>query len=297
MKRIIFLSIFFLFLSFLVQPPSYAQSKQTILRISPIVIYVSLQPNKQYTYEVTAENLSELPLIIHLSKDNFFSVNDLDNSKKINPLSKWLSFNLNDYTLNPHQKKGFTVNVSLPRSIPIGGYYTTLYLEPHIYSSDASVVMGKIGIPILANIGVQDSIPPQISDFSFNRFFVASDPLVTTIDIKNPSLFHKTIKPIIHASGLFNFQKTIVLDDKTIFPGATREWKNTLNISNYPYGIYKMELFLLEGNKKILKSHIIVKLPVKELGTGVFILFLLIILIKMRKQLKEALHVFFSSKS
>jgi hypothetical protein len=58
-----------------------------------------------------------------------------------------------------------------------------------------------------------------------------------------------------------------------------------------------MGLFLLEGNKKILKSHIIVKLPVKELGTGVFILFLLIILIKMRKQLKEALHVFFSSKS
>lgn len=278
-----------------------AKAAEQSLRVSPVIINISLSPDKTYTHDVTVENLTDTPMPLRASFNDFITTGEeggyVFENTKTNPLLAWTKLNETEFILNPKEKKKLQLTIHTPKSIPLGGYYGILFFEPVLPNAmpNATQINAKVGILMLANVGVPDPKAPKAEILTFETGRVHSDGnLPLTLRVKNISLNFFTAKPVLTISPIINLtgiqERHIVLDDKIIFPGLVRRWTEDPAVSDLSPNIYKVNLTIATGeNQSVSKSTYVMLFPFLPAIGALILLFIVVFLINKRSRLKKAL--------
>lgn len=275
-----------------------------IFNVSPAIINVPLSPGKKYSYKVTVTNLSNRPLPLQASLNDFQTTGEegdyLFADTKTNPLLSWINLSQTDLVINPKESKPVTLTIATPKNIPFGGYYGILFFQPVLQNATQTTqVIPRVGILLLADIGVPDPNAPQANILTFTTGLLHEDTTIPLLlRVKNISLHFFTAKPILTISPLLSFHHQEVsptyLEDKLIFQGKVRRWEQTITLPDTQPNIYKVHLAVSTGNDKyVVQDKYIVVFPFTK---AIFVLLGLIILtffITKRKRLKKAFTALF----
>ncbi len=283
---------------------TFAAEKSTIkpfIRVSPVILNIILSPGKTYQYDIKVGNLLNSPLPLRAALDNF-EPSDEDAGGKIetSPLLSWITYDPKDMIIPAGEEKIIHLSVSIPKTVPIGGYYATFFLEPVLPFQEARQtpsVQAKIAVLLLANIGVPGlSHQAEITDFSFEKFIYKKNPLDVTFRVKNLSLYHFSAKPFVTIKPLFGAEKKFEIEEKIVLPGKLRTWKKQLELSDYWHGLYTATLAVSTGNgHQIKRTAYFIGFP---FGTGSILVVLLILIVflgRKRKNLRQFVKTLFSA--
>lgn len=283
-----------------------AYAQQQTLKVSPVIINVTLSPGKTYTQPVAIENLSDSPLPLRAALSDFMTGGEEGGyvfaDSKSNPLLSWIKLNETEFILNPKEKKELQMTVTTPKSIPVGGYYGVLFFEPvtQDHQSTATHVNTKVGVLMLANIGVPDPNAKKAEILTFETdFFQPEDTMPFLLRVKNISLNFFSAKPSLHVAPLLPLGTAIeeyALEEKIIFPGNIRRWEESSTIQHLPPNMYKATVNVSTGNGQIVtaEKHFVVFPFVKGLLT-ITMLCLGIFLFSKRKRLGKAIKALIRS--
>lgn len=276
---------------------SKATASEQVLRVSPIIINVPLSPGKTYIHDITVENMTNAPLPLRASLSDFQTTGEEGGyvfaETHTNPLLSWISLSDTDSILSPKEKKTIVATITTPKTIPLGGYYGMLFFEvvPQIGLTDTTRIVPKIGVLMLANVGVPDpnAKKAEILTYSTGLFHETND-LPLLLRVKNVSLHYFTAKPILTISPLFNYTKaqdnTQYLEEKIVFQGNVRRWEDQITLQDAKPNIYKAHLVLSTGNGQfITEDKYFVIFPFMNAAVGILIFSVILLIIIKRKRL------------
>jgi len=279
--------------------PVSAQEKiKPLLRISPILLNIALSPGKTYAYKVTVENLTDISLPLHAELDRLDSSDEenvLQFSSQESPFLSWISIDKKELIIEPQSTQSTVVTITIPKTVPIGGYYAIIFFQPLFpnIKNAPTEIQAKIGLPILANIGVGPSKEKkgEITTFSFGKFLYEKPDLTLHLRVKNTSLYHFSAKPFIQFHPIIGEVKTQPIEEKIILPGKSRSWNNSLEINHRSYGLYKVVAAVSTGEgQQINRSTYLLFFPLKKTILILFFVFLGVFIFKKRKRFKKALQ-------
>jgi len=301
---IIYIGILTLFL-FHLPTLALAKTPTASIRVSPVILTVPLSPGKTLTQEVTVENLTAKPMPLKATLNDFTSTGEeggyMFEETKTSPLLAWTKLNETNFILTPKEKKKIMVTIKTPQRIPLGGYYGMLFLQP-ITTNDPTTtqIQSKVGILLLANIGVPDPKAKKAEVMTFTTDLLPiNNTLPLLLRVKNISLHFFTAKPILTISPVLKLAQKeelpIYLEEKIIFQQKIRRWEQDLSLPNLKPNIYKAQMNVSTGNGQYVTAEkYFIIFPFAKAGiTGLIFLFVLFLLIK-RKRLKKTLQALLS---
>jgi hypothetical protein len=276
-----------------------ATAAEQVLRVSPIIINLPLSPGKTYEHEVTVENLTDNALPLRASLSDFQTTGEeggyIFGESHTNPLLSWIKLSENALILNPKEKKTILATITTPTSIPLGGYYGMLFFEVVPQSDIAATrVIPKIGVLILANVGVPDPNAPQADILAYSIGLIhETKEIPLLLRVKNVSLHYFTAKPILTISPLLVFSKdkndTHYLEEKIVFQGKVRRWEESLLLKDAKPNIYKAHLMLSTGNGKFVEqATYFVVFPFAKVIIAALVILLILFVYKKRKRFGKA---------
>jgi len=276
--------------------PAFAQGNTTrIMRISPIVLKVILDPGTKQTYKIKVENLLDTPLPVRVSVEGFDTSDEeggiRTSNQEISPLANWIKLNTSDAIIPAKNTYDFEAEILVPEKVPIGGYFAMIFFSPRLPSK---TVVAKVGVVMLANIGVafDQKNNGKITQFSFDKNLYQKSPVSTTIRVKNTSLNYFTAKPTLKIKPLFGTEQTFELEEKTILPGKTRRWEKVYPLRNLYHAIYKADLAVsLEKGDFIYSQTYFFGFPLTKAAVVILTIGLIIYGLVFRKRVAKALRL------
>ena len=303
MKRLKILSLFFTFFWLF---PSHANAQERemtqMIRVSPVIFNISLSPGTVQTYTATVENLLSVPLPIDISLNDFAPTDEEGGvtytESRTDPLLSWTRLSETQIILPAKSKRDITLTVTLPKRIPVGGYYGVLYFSPVLPNYNGQTqVAAKVGSLLLANIGVPDpnQQKAEILEYAFTRPFFEDKTAEFSLRVKNIALHHFTAKPVLVLKPLFGSETHYPIEEKFVFPGKVRRWDQTITYDHY--GIYKAIINVSTGNgQKVISERYVILFPVTKAAFILVAAVALLFITVKRKQFKSALRILLRGK-
>jgi len=276
----------------------YAQDSSqltSLLRISPVILKLQIKPGSKQVYSIKVDNLASIPVPVQASIEGFdpsdedSGVEVSSNTNTVSPLSSWMALDHTDTIIPARSSDKFFVRISIPQTVPLGGYYAMIYFTP---LTPGLSIGSKIGVITLANIGVEDSLKKRgdILEFSFDKPVYESNPVGVHIRVKNISLNYFTAKPTLSITPLLGKTQRLDLEEKVILPDKIRSWKPVFTIQNYKWGVYNIKLSVsLEQGLFVEESKYIIVFPVRQSILLLILILLLLFIISKRKNMKRAI--------
>ncbi len=295
-----FLSFIFYFLYLPLQISAQENQNQTqILRVSPVIINVTLSPSKTYRHEITLENLTSAPLPVRAVFSDFEPATEdggyVFSETRTNPLLSWTLLDKQEILLPAKSKERITLTITTPQSIPLGGYYGILFFEPVLRNNtEATNIATRVGILLLADIGLPDpkAKKAEILTFSLRRVIEPWKPLPVLLRVKNISLNFFTAKPILTLKPLVGAEKKIFPEEKVVFPGKVRRWQQDIALESLPSGFYNATIAVSTGNGQLVtRETTLLVFPYRMAILLLLLLLLTLFVLLRRKQLKKAVIV------
>jgi len=297
MPNVLTLAILF-FLGLALAAPVGAQqiAAKQMLRVSPVILKITLSPGKKEFYKIKVDNLLDSPLPIRATVSGFDASDEeygikISDSSNISPLVNWIKIESPEAIIPAKQAWEFETEISIPDKVPIGGYYAVIFFSPVLLDKQ---VGAKVGVVALANIGVGPQIKNQteIVGFSFDKKLYQDSPVSTTIRIKNSSLNYFSIKPFLTIEPLFGQSKVFELEEKTILPGKVRRWQKSYDLGGLYHGIYKAQLAIsLEKGDYIYSETYFFGFPLAKAVVVMLLAGFVIYSLLFRKRLFKALKL------
>jgi len=273
------------------------------IRISPAILNIRLAPGKTYRYEIKIDNLLSVPLPVDAAMESFmtdeegdYTFDKNDQSFRTNEIAPWINIDENKFIIPALSSKKLTVTVSLPKTIPIGGYYGMLFFTPRIPLSGQyqSVVSSKVGVLMLASIGVAEPFIAKANILTFQptKFIFDSEPSSFVFRVKNNSLTHFSAKAFIEIGSIFHKPNIFEAEEKIILPGNIRRWNVTVPKRMSLIPIQWATLNVSTGNgTSISKNIIILHFPIRLALISITILSMIFFVIFRRKNIIKALKI------
>lgn len=304
-KTIIFLllTVFMIY----VRHPAFAQDKEfssKMIRVSPVILSLTLSPGRTYHYEIKVENLLSSPLPVRLNLENFDTADEEGgysfHPKTTSPFLSWITLGREDLIIPAKESRTIPLTITIPSQIPLGGYYGLIFVQP-IFPKNAGVaeIASKVGVLLLGNIGVPDPSVQNgnISYFSTGGMLLEENPLKILFGVKNISLNFFSAKPSAVIHPLIGQTKKYEFEEKIILPDKIRRWEKIIDLKNYWYGIYNVELIVSTGEGRVITKNLyIVFFPFKKSAAILFIGFIIVFSWKRRGRLGEFFHILFSNE-
>ncbi|MBI3577187.1 hypothetical protein HY086_04075 [Candidatus Gottesmanbacteria bacterium] len=271
MRKIFFLSLcFFSFLLFQPVAKAAPSPAPTMLRVSPIILPIRLAPGSIQKTNIRLTNLLSVPLPVAATIEGFDAADEEgaveihSPQAHVSPLVDWMSLDQSDQILPAGASRDIAVTITVPKSVPLGGYYAVIFFTPKLPTGNISA---KIGVIALANIGV--GLDPthhvDIVSFGFGKSVYEKGPVDLTLRVHNTSLNYFSVKPTLTIAPLFGNTQTIQLEEKTILPGKIRRWHRSLNLGPLTHGLYWVSLRLsLENGQEVVAKTSFIGFPVTK---------------------------------
>lgn len=298
----LFLGVLFIFL-----PNVSAQSldnQRYTIRVSPLIIPLSLSPQKIIKQEITIENLSDKPYPIRINFSDFISTEDggyVFPERNTSPLLAWISAKPREFIIPPKAEQKILLTITTPKNIPFGGYYGMLFLEPvlPVSNTQSTQIISRVGVLLLGSVGVVDEKAQKAQILTLRLPHIIFDRKTTLLfRVKNISLHHFTGKPILSLSPLFGENTKQYLEEKIVFPGKIRRWEIPVEISKYPINFVKVKLDVSTGGGNIVANQsFVIVFPFTTLLIITIIFSVVFLTLKRRHQLIKALHILISKNT
>lgn len=277
-----------------------------MLKVSPAIFQISLSPGKTTAYTIRVENLTDAAIAVRAEVEPLETTaadegtEPADDNTPNNTLISFLTIPKPDLLIPAGTSVDVPFTVTIPREIPLGGYYATIYLTP-LYRFEAAaspVVVPRIGIPVLGSVGVPENLPAnrraRITASRILNPLTSRTELDMLLAVKNLSLHHFTAKPIIRVST-FGSSKTVVIPEKIVLPGKSRAWNEKIPLPGF--GIYQITMAIsLGGGDMVTTTAYAASLPGRAIAAVSIILFAAVLIVFRRKQLFSAIRILFRGK-
>lgn len=290
-------------------PVTSAHAADQVLRVSPVIIDLTLTPGKTIYKEIQIDNLLPAPLPVQASIESFRATDEeraiaLDSSTSSSPLVTWISIDPDDMIIDAKSSKKVLLAIEVPTQVEVGGYYAMVFLSPVVPVTQLAnqQVIPRVGIVILATLGVPDNRPAKdrisIESFTFSKLvYDVSEIPGLKLRVGNTSLSHVSAKPILTFTPLMGKTTVTDLPEKTILPNRIRKWEQTLNRPEIPPNIYRIKLDVtIGGGNSVSTGKTIIVMPyIRTLPiTGLVVLFTLFVL--LRKRIARAVRILIRGK-
>jgi len=273
-----------------------------IIRVSPVISSIELSPGSSKTVLVTVSNVTTKPLPVSVSIEPF-GVGEDDGEiipgaqTSVPSLSDWITVETPERIIDPKSDVVFPFTVSIPTTVPVGGYYAMALITPMlpVSQSDMPVIIPRVGVLFLGSIGVPldtSNAQLEIMGGGLSSFIYDMDPIDVSLRVKNTSLMHQSIKPWVELSPIIGEKSRWDLPEHMIFPGKTRRFTGSLCTARKCLGLYKANIRVSAGGGKIVsKETYVVIFPWKI--TGIIVLGIMIVwfVLFRRKNILRALRV------
>lgn len=120
-------------------PALAAEQGGNALRVSPVRTELDIEPGSSKKTEVYVENLTAEPAVLHAIVNDFVASKDetgtpsiiLDENKSapVRSLKQYVS-KIDDFTLQPNERKAVSVVISVPKDADAGGYFGAVRFAP-----------------------------------------------------------------------------------------------------------------------------------------------------------------------
>jgi len=309
------LLVFVLYISiYILIPQTHAKDdSKSLLRVSPAIVTVTLSPGQTTTYDIEIENLESSPIPVHIALESFDTTGEegsiipfQDQNQDTTPtLTQWMRIHVADTILDGNGKKTIPVELTVPSTVPLGGYQAVLTMTPLTpqISNDIPQVIPRIHVLFLANIGVMDSSIAankrgRIETFEMRPFLSWNTPLLWTLRAHNTSLNYYSAKPIYTFTPILfgkNFKR--IEQEKIILPGKIRRWEGAIEENVIPIGMYSVDAAVSVGDGLQIHAHTyILRIPWQHAIVIMTIGILLIYLYKKRKNITETFTILVTGK-
>ena len=298
----IFLFLFVLHITCIVARPIYAQSPKIkpFISVYPVIFNISLRPGKTTRHEITVKNLLDTPLPLRSNLESFDLSDEDFGQKPPETLSSWAKVSTPDMIMQPHEEKKIVVTITLPREIPLGGYYSNLNLEPKLLLTDdeaSTHIHPQIKILFLGSVGIP-RISPKIGEIgSFELpFFNQKSTIPIDFNVKNVSLYHFSGKPMVKVVPLLGRMQEIELEEKIVLPGRSRLWEEQLSIEQARHLLYKVNVQVSVGaGHKIVETRYLLVLPYAvQIVVSLLSVLSILLILNRKKKIARALRILFS---
>lgn len=295
-----FAVVIYLYSPFSILHSHEVHAQEQKLKVSPVIINVTLSPDKTSSQAVTIENLSSQAMPLRATLSDFITGGEeggyIFEETKTNPLLSWITLDETEFILNPKEKKTIQMTITTPKAIPVGGYYGVLFFEPVAQGDQSKVtkINSKVGVLMLANVGVQDpnAKRAEILDFSTDVFNTDGNPAFL-LRVKNIALNFYSAKPNLTVTPLigWNAQKTqLELEEKIIFPGNVRRWTEEAKVRELSPNIYKAQIAVSTGNGQIVNAEqYFIVFPIAQALITFIVAMAIVFLFVKRKRLGKAM--------
>ncbi len=277
--------------------PIFSQEKTTsLLSVSPSLLPITLSPGKTYTQNIRITNTTDLPLPVQITLEPIDTPDDSTNRKAPGQsLVQWIE-KLNPELIIPaRETRNFTFIIRTPSKIPLGGYYGMFYIQPLFSQTKTKTdIVTRLGVLLLGSVGTPD-IPlnkVQIVDPRFSQFWYENAQPNLTFLVKNTALNHFSAKPFIRIKPFMGDPFFFEFEEKFVFPGKSRRWTQSLEVVSP--GIYQGTLFVAIGGgyQQTAEVSFAVFPVTKSLLLTAGLIFV-VILIRKRTQIKQAIRILF----
>jgi hypothetical protein len=220
-KLILVTALLLIMVSFLSKSALAQSGQKGIFSISPAILNISLSPGKTFTRDIRVTNLLNAPLPVRAHMDQAL---EGEHTGGISSIANWVELSDSDMIIPARQDKIIRLTIRTPSTIPVGGYYGTLFLEPLSPGARAGhLVQARAGVVILANVGVPErSAAAEIRNMKLSKEHLS-------FEVKNLSLYHFSAKPRLVFDPLLGSKNTREIPEKIILPGKIRSWKEAID--------------------------------------------------------------------
>lgn len=269
------------------------QASSTSITVFPSIISFSLSPGATSSIVLTIGNNSDTPLPVRLVFEPLILAEE---STALPTIGSWITLSKDSFLIPGNTQEKTIIKINLPKTIPIGGYYGMLYVEPLVSQqiANSSYVMTKMGVLILGSVGVQD-VPfntIELQQPHLTTIISESNILHISYEVKNNALNHITAKPYLVIHPLFGKTETIIMEEHLVFPGKKRKWEGTFIVKDSGKIFYKADLYVSIGNglshKKSFSFGIF---PATRALVLILCIGSIFIVLRKRKQIKKALRI------
>jgi hypothetical protein len=248
-----YLFAYLLICLFAVQPARAQEVQRTYTIVNP-QIEVKLNPGQSSEGTTKVINQTDVPLTFNLAVQDFV-VTDTTGTPDLLPANtlaskysaaSWIAVSPSTFTVQPGQKQIVNYYIQVPGNASPGGHYAAITYSPLSPSQNVTGGTVKTQVGSLFYITVNGQVNEQatVSKFLANSFYEYGPAKIAT-QIKNLGDLHITPQGTISLSGPF-VNQSVKLASYNIFPGAARDYANTLG-QNLMIGRYKVTLIASYG--------------------------------------------------
>jgi hypothetical protein len=297
-NKVIIFSLILALFSCTLPKNSYAV-KQSI-RVSPIINDLQLIPGKATAIDLNIENLSNTSIGIHAEISGIDETNQGISANELSSiLTKWTTITDPDIVLDPLSQKSMRIIIDPPKDAKESGYYETIFLTPIISSKKETtnpVVLSRIGVIVLGSVGILDYDDllgkVSIEDFKPTTYVFEEKKATLTFLVENKYFTHFTAKPFLTIKPLFGQEKTVLLEERHIFPGSEKSWKVQAPLGKSIFYKAKLAVSIGEGNQ-ILAETWFLAMPYQQILLLILAVGIIWLILFKRNRLKKAILALF----
>ena len=288
------------------------------LQISPVSNRVILNPGDELTYTMNVDNIGSKKFKFRVYATPYSISNEayevsFSTNTNRTQVSRWITFNQNmsakkdsekkwvneaTFEVEPEKRQAVEYKISVPKDIPEGGQYATIFAEsiPESTSSESTGVrtISRVGLILYGHTNGETVDEASISDFKMNTFMTGGK-ITANVNVKNEGNtdFSSSVK--MEVSNIFGSKLAEVEKTYDVLPDSptrnnTTEWEETPT-----FGIFSVKTTVTALSESLEVTKIVLVMPIYIIIIMVilltFIIAWLIILIRKRRAQKSRLIV------
>ncbi len=205
------------------------------LLITPLRQYLTTAAGATYHSSLSVTNLTDKPLNVHLSVQQFSVTDYAYNYQFTQPNNDWLHLGLTDFNLQPHHTQTVSYQLAVPDHTAPGGHYYTLFASANLVDQGINNTIQAADLLYLTVSGkltyTSQIRSSSISHFSFGQPFSYE---LNSINTGNVYFFAYTSG---HLRG-WSAKPGLTPDAHMLMPGAVRKLSGTIAAPVLP-GVYR----------------------------------------------------------
>ncbi|MCX8016141.1 MAG: hypothetical protein N2692_02465 [Patescibacteria group bacterium] len=203
------------------------QAKADIgITVYPLSYKIVLSPGQEWEGMTTIVNPNDFVLKVIVEKENIRggaegSISLTSEDLNQYGLAKWISYDVEEFELQPKQSREFHYKIKIPENAPPGGHYAAVLFKGKPAEEASGIgISGRTGTVILVEVTGDVVKQAKISSIQAPKF-IDHGPLTTAFKILNEGNTYIAPEGKVVISGLFQKQE-LAIDSRVVFPGFDR---------------------------------------------------------------------------
>ena len=287
------------------------------LQISPVAKRFKLDPKAELTDKISVDNIGSKKFKFRVYATPYTIANEayevnFEAETNRTQISRWISFNQNDsakkdsekvwknevtFELEPNERQEIEYKISVPKDIPAGGQYATIFAESIPEENMAATgvrTVSRVGMILYGSTSGETVETAEIKNFTM-KTFLTSGKITAEADIANTGNTDFSANITMTIDKIIGGNVAEITSPYSIIPDsptrhAVLEWNDTPM-----FGIFKVKTVVNAVDQHIEEEKIVIVLPIFIIIIMLVLLTIiiawLIILIRKRHAQKSRLIV------